>query len=104
MWLLGWITDTVRSQRFATRTLLPSGVADTPVGALPTVMGKPTAVLVAVSITDTVLSRLFVTKTLLPSEVAATPKAPLPTITGEPITVLVAVSITDTVPPTRSAT
>jgi hypothetical protein len=36
--------------------LLPSGVTATPMGPVPTLIGEPTTVLVAVLITETVLS------------------------------------------------
>ena len=49
------ITDTVPEVRLATYTYAPSGLATTPVGALPTTIGERTVCPVNVLITDTVL-------------------------------------------------
>ena len=54
------IVDTVPSPEFATTTVDPSGVTDTPMGATPTATVAITES-DAASITDTVLSPLFVT-------------------------------------------
>jgi hypothetical protein len=52
------ITDTVPLPLFTTYTLLPSGLAATPMGLLPTLIVAIT-LLFAVSITETVFERLF---------------------------------------------
>ena len=60
------ITITVPSFKFATYTLLPSGLTDMPCGLEPTVI-VDTTVLLTVLITDTVFETPFTTYTRLPS-------------------------------------
>src|SRR5450759_3255335 len=89
------IIDTVSLFQFATYTLFPSGVTETPRG-FPSTFTVASTLLVAVSITETLLLSQLVTYTFVPAGLIATPSGQAPTSTVAMI-VFVAVSITETV-------